>query len=297
MRHGGFLRQACLTAALLFGIVSTASGHTIEIKFDNAATASANGTINFNFFDEGDGIIAISKFALPVISGWTGSNMASFMATTLNANPAFAFGYTATVGTETVPGFLAPTYATVTITPTPGVGSDLDFGSMYVSPKTDPGITGGGIKVKSTAPATTTLQLVENNECNNGPVGNGPCGSNLSIDWALGVVDQNGNLVGAVYLPGVPDTTGPSALISMLETGLLNQSIPAVANGSSLSLTTANNDFFVLSRSAAGSLDFNISDGQTPEPNALLLFGSGFLGSAIAVWRKAKRAGKSMAHD
>ncbi len=271
MHYRGVLRQACVAATLLFALVSVARAHNIEIKFDPGG-ATANGTINFNFFTDNSGPFALTKFSINVRSGWTGQNIAMFMAASMNANPLVSLAYTATVGTETVPGPFGVTYDTVTVTPIAGLGADFDFGSFYIPPAKDPKLTGAGVKVHSTAPATTTLDLVVN----------GAFDSAL-IDWKLGVVDQAGNLVGMVALPGVPNNTSPSTLISMFDSGLVGQGIPSVATGNLLSLTTADNDFFVLTRSAPGSLDFTITDGVIPEPATLSLFGGGLLALIVGM--------------
>ncbi len=279
-RHGAF-RQACGIAAVLVGLVFVASAHTIEIKFDPGG-AAANGTINFNWFtDSSTGFAGLVSTKVNVRAGWTGANLATFTAAILNTNPAVSFAYTATTGTETVQSIFGPvvTYDTVTITPVAGVGQDFDFGSFYVMPTSDPKLSGGGIKIYSTAPGTTSLQLTTN----------GPQVSGLNIDWTLFAVNQSGAVDGVVTLTGIPDTTSASALLGMFDSSLLSQGLPAVANGNTLSLTTADNDFFALSRSTAGSLDYRISDlSPVPEPGTIALFGGGLLGLAWSVRRKLR---------
>ncbi len=167
----------------------------------------------------------------------------------------------------------------MTITPIPGAGDDFDFGSSYVFPTSDPKLSGGGVKIYSTNPGTTSLQLTVN----------GASVSGLNIDWTLFAVNQSGAVDGVVTLAGIPDTTSASALIGMFDSGLLSQGLDAVANGNSLSLTTSDNDFFALSRSAAGSLDYRISDASPiPEPGTMTLVGSGLLGLA-GVLRQRRR--------
>jgi len=156
-------------------------------------SSTANGTINFNFFDDGSGFIALTKFSINVRSGWTSQTIAMFMAASMNANPAVSLAYAATVRTET-PGPFGVTYDTVTIAPIAGLGSDFDFGSFYIPSIADPKLTGAGVKVISTAPATTTLN----------PAVNGAFDSALPIDWKLGAVDQNGKVVAWSLFPACP---------------------------------------------------------------------------------------------
>jgi len=51
-----------------------------------------------------------------------------------------------------------------------------------------------------------------------------------------------------------------------------------VTDGDLLSLTTSDNDFFVLTESDAGSLYAEVSDTEVPEPASLLLLSTAIAG-------------------
>jgi len=275
MRCQGVLRHACLASTLLLVLVPVASAHSIEIKFA-PGTAGANGTIHFTFDTDNSGILGLASTSVKVRSGWSDSTIANFMALSLNAS-VFAPYYTAVAGTETLG---TTTFSTVTIIPIAGQGDDFNSGSFDNPPGKDPQLPGMGVGVLAAVRGTASLQLTADAASN-------PA---LSINWELFVVNQTGNVDGTVTLASVPDTTSAAALIGMFDTALVNQGISAVANGDTLSLTTSDNDFFALTRSAAGSLDFYVSDSvATPEPGTMTLLASGLLGMAGVVCRRIRK--------
>jgi hypothetical protein len=173
------------------------------------------------------------------------------------------------IGTEDVKnpktGKVVKTYTTITITT---IAPEDFTGGTMVPVGRNPGYSTVNPVINAATGGKTSLTFLPN----------APADPALSIDWSLLVVDQSDNILADSELTDVPDTTDATDLIDMFSSDLLGQGIPVVTDGDLLSLTTSDNDFFVLTESDAGSLYAEVSDTEVPEPASLLLLSTAIAG-------------------
>jgi hypothetical protein len=162
-------------------------------------------------------------------------------------------------------GKVVKTYTTITITT---IAPEDFTGGTMVPVGRSPGFSTVNPVINAATNGKTSLTFLPN----------APADPTLSIDWSLLVLDQSDNILADSELTNVADTTDATDLIDMFSVDLLGQGIPVVADGDLLTLTTDDNDFFVLTQSDTGSLYAELSDTEVPEPSSLLLLGSAMAG-------------------
>lgn len=201
---------------------------------------------------------------VPVTANETADQIAQSVANFINKSTLNS-DYTATIGTETDKGDSASyTYTTVTITPIADNGADFIKGTISIPDgKTGPANVVVIPKVVNSGPGDSKMQLLPYL----------PPNPSLQSDWRLAVVNQTDQVPATSTLLDVSDTISATSLIAMFSSDLSSQGIPVFAIGDTLSLSTENNDFFVLSQSASGGLYPLFSDAAIPEPSTLTLFG------------------------
>ncbi len=267
-----------LSVALLFllaPVSTTVTANPITIRIITATGPNQQvgaGTVTLNFkTDPGTGTDALSHLTVNVTAGETAAQIAQSIYNQIDYTLA-GVGYDATVAHQTVTnGSLTFTSDNVMIKPNIArPGQDFTTGSVTPPPgDSAPSNVSIQPQVVHAGPGKTSLQLV--------PVT--PPSPSLHIDWQLGVMNQDDELIATSSLLDVPDTTSATSLISMFASDLSSHGTNVVATGSTLSLSTNDNDFFVLSQSSGGSLYSVLSDAIVPEPASLMLLGIGAVGA------------------
>lgn len=260
----GILRAVIIIATAFQLLISTAQANPVKITVTPPPSGDSSGTgagkMQVSFVSDGTGNMGeLTGLPINVNAGASASTTASNAAATVN-NFSGATGEVATVKREGN-GAWSVTIAPTTVNGT--TGSDFT-GVKITVPQggTAPANLLFNVKVMAASPGDAQLQLVSQATPN----------PYLNINWTLNVDDQNDNVLATSSLTAVPDTTDAATLIGMFDTSLLSQDIPVVADGDTLSLTTANNDYFFLTESATGSLYPLLSDSLiVPEPASVWL--------------------------
>jgi hypothetical protein len=258
-----------------------ANGGSITLKISESGAAGAGqGQLLINFqTDPTNGGIGLTNEALTITNGETAIQIATGLMNQVNNDFSVNQFYTATAGTQTdlLGDGQTVTFQTVTITPmtgSDGHGQDFTAGSISIpqGATVPPGVVLDPV-VDSTAMATAQLQLVSTGTPN----------PSATTDWSLGVVNQSNEVIATSTLLNEPDTVANSTLIAMFSSDLLSQGIPVVASGNTLSLTSDDNDSFVITQFSStfgGGKQFPlIRDATLPEPSSLTLLVIGVFGA------------------